>query len=203
MTDTLPTDAPQDAVDRMNDEVVAAIARLAKEPITVTAPEEDDPDVGLSREVRHLRWQAKRPVIAHLHPGVLPGPDGPVPMFDVGDRIVVDCMTDKLQGRPWLETIVGRVRSIDDDSGLVTIFDEDSDFKLPKIRYVSFKRELYTFKLAPKTGNPFEPPAVVKQPKLPPQEGKRSRGRPKGSVNRPKDVIRAEKEARKAAKRAK
>ena len=155
----------------------------------------------LSHEQRFQRWQSKRPPIDHLRDGVFHNSDGTsLPLFDVGDRIVVDVRTTLLRGVPWLQTLVGKVRTIDDESGLVTLWDEDADPRNPPCRYVNFKDTLHIFKLAPDKGNPFEPPPAPKPEKPQPVSGKKGRGRPKGSKNRPKDVIKAEREARKAAK---
>jgi len=109
--------------------------------------------------------------------------------------------TDLLNGCPWLYTLVGKVRSIDDDTGLVTLWDEDSDQRNPMCRYVSFKSSLCIFKLAPVRGNPFDAAKIARVlPPRVPGEKKRGRGRPKGSKNRPKEVIQAERAARKAEK---
>lgn len=160
-------------------------------------------DEMLSHEVRFARWQARRPVIDHLKSGTVVDPkDGSVwPLFNEGDRIVVDRRTTLLRGIPWLETIVGKVRSINDDTGLVTMWDEDSDPRNPPVRYVNFRDPFHDFRLAPPTGNPFEPPPPPKKEKPQRDPGKPGRGRPKGSKNRPKEVIQAEREARRAAKK--
>ena len=176
---------------------------------TVTPQETGDEH--LSQEQRFARWQAKRPNIDHLPEGVIqtfsePDPETGLkqlillPAFDVGDRIVVDRRTTLLRNTPWLETIVGKVRSIDDDTGLVTVWDEDGDARNPPCRYVNFKDEYHIFKLAPAKGNPFEPPKPEKKVAAPKDPNKRGRGRPKGSKNRPKDVIQAEKVARRQQK---
>lgn len=158
-------------------------------------------DEHLSKEARFARWQAKRPNIDHLKDAVHVMEDGScLPLFDVGDRIVVDRRTKLLDGLPWLETIVGKVRSIDDDSGLVTIWDEESDQRNPACRYTNFKDNLHIFKLAPVKGNPFDPPPPEKKAAPPKDPNRKGRGRPKGSKNRPKDVIQAERDARKAGK---
>ena len=158
-------------------------------------------EAALSREQRMARWQSRRPFTEHLLRGTTTLEDGSVlPLFDVGDRVVLDTRTRLLKGDPWLETVVGKVRSIDDDTGLVSLFDEESDPRSPMIRWGSFREELQSFFLAPTKGNPFEVPAVPKE-RPAPIEGKRSRGRPKGSKNRPKDVIQAEWEARRAGRR--
>lgn len=163
------------------------------------------PEDLLSREQRFQKWQSQRPPIGHLPEAIHVPSDGsdPVPLFDVGDRIVVDCLTDLLDGLPWLQTVVGKVRSIDDTSGLVSVYDESTDARNPMVKWVSFKSNMFTLKLAPAHGNPFEPPVPDRQPKPQPAEGKRSKGRPKGSLNRSKAVVKAEKEARKAEREAK
>jgi len=156
-----------------------------------------DADVGLSRAERHQRWQAKRPNIDHLKDGVAVLADGSsVVLFDIGERIVADTRTSLLKGLPWLETIVGRVRSIDDDTGMVSLYDDNSDFRSQRVRWVSFKDGLACFKLAPAKGSPFIVPANAPQPVAVAQPGKRGKGRPKGTKNRPKEVIEAEKAAK-------
>lgn len=159
-------------------------------------------DEHLPDDARLARWQSRRPAIQHLEPGVVfpPGESTALPLFDVGDRVVVDCRTTLLRGNPWLETIVGRVRSIDDDTAVVSLYDEDTDARNPTVRWVSFRDPMFDLRLAPAKGNPFNAERVraVKPPPAP-GEVRRGRGRPKGSKNRPKDVIKAEKEARREA----
>jgi len=168
---------------------------------------EDPEEAGLSEDARRARWQARRPRIDHLKPAVISTPGDLDPstglqandvlvLFDVGDRIVVDCRTPILTGAPWLQTIVGKVRSIDDDTGLVSIYDEDSDPRNPMVRWVTFKDEYHDFRLAPAKGNPFNAEKIkaVRPPPAPGEE-RRGRGRPKGSKNRPKEEINAEREA--------
>jgi hypothetical protein len=163
-----------------------------------------DDDMSLSQEARHARWQSKRPSIDHLKDGVVEVEGTMVPLFNVGDRIVVDCCTNLLKNSPWLETIVGRVRSIDDDTGLVSVFDEASDVRSPVVRWASFKDGLHTLKLAPARGNPLAAPEPTSRPEKTSRfddqgNPKRGKGRPRGSKNRPKDVIMAEKVARKGS----
>jgi hypothetical protein len=169
---------------------------------------------------RLARWQSRRPRIDHLptgsvHVPVMLDDDGSVealaqvlPIFDVGDRIVVERRTDLLDGQPWLDTLVGRVFSIDDDTGVVCMLDEESDPRCPVRRYVSLRNELHDVRLAPARGNPFNAGLAraqlkeqerQRQAKLLQEQGleapaKRGRGRPAGSKNRPKEVVAAEKE---------
>lgn len=150
----------------------------------------------MSREAMRARWQARRPNIDHLKSGIVAEGDLVLPVFDVGERIVVDVRTRFLGGDPWLHTLVGKVRSIDDETGLVSLLDEESDPRSPMVRWVSFKDELHDFRLAPLRGDPFAVSAV-RAPKqvAAPVEGKRGRGRPAGSRNRSKEEIQAEREA--------
>lgn len=149
-------------------------------------------DEGLTREQRMARWLSKRPPIDHLKDGCVALPDGTVlPLFNVGDRIVVDVRTHHLQDHPWLETIVGRVTAIDDDTGHVKLVDDDSDPRCPKTRYVTFKGTLQTFKLAPAKGDPFVVTSPTRSPEKTPRldkdgNPKKGRGRPRGSKNKPK-----------------
>lgn len=185
-------------------------------------------DAHLSETDRRLRWQARRPRILHLEEGVartLGDPDERgfrrtelVPLFDVGDRIVVDCCTKLLRPwtndhgvtvYPWLQTLVGKVRSIDDETGVVSLYDEESDPRNPMVRWVSFRDGLHDFRLAPARGNPFNVilakqaeraakiAAAAADPNAP---KKRGRGRPKGSRNRSKEEIAAEREAYRKAR---
>jgi len=93
----------------------------------------------LSDDARYGRWQARRPLVGHLKAGVVfpPGSSVAVPLFDVGDRIVVEKRATDLGPQqpdpldpeagpkwPWFQTVVGRVLSIDDDTGEVVINDE-------------------------------------------------------------------------------
>lgn len=211
MADT--TDTPQE---------IPEVQAVRTEP-EVEVPEGDGLDAEeaqLSDDARRARWQSRRPRILHLKEGVakvLSDPDEKglrhmeaVPLFDVGDRVVVDRCTrllrpwtnaEGVQVWPWLETIVGKVRSIDDETGLVTILSEEGDPRNPPVRYTNYKDDLHDFRLAPARGNPFAAPAVkpVKPPPAP-GEVRRGRGRPKGSKNRPKEEIRAEREAYKKLK---
>lgn len=185
--------------------------------------DEDMNEASLDPDARRARWQSRRPRIDHLKPAVVSHPGELNPetglyahellcLFDVGDRIVVEVRTAHLRGTPWLNTIVGKVRTIDDETGLVTMYDEESDARNPMVRYVSFKDELHDFRLAPAKGNPFnvilakqaeraaKAAAAAADPNAP---KKRGRGRPKGSKNRSKEEIMAEREAYKAAREAK
>lgn len=191
-------------------EELTDVERMIQDAIRIedaTVPTEERVDAveaSISDVERKARWLQRRPNIDHLRSGVvtttIEGVQTVLPLFDVGDRIVVDVSTTFLKGDPWLYTLVGKVRAIDDDSGVVQVWDEDTDGRNPMLRHVNVKDPLMVFKLAPTRGNPFDATYAVRTPKpaLKPGEMRRGRGRPKGSHNRPKEVIKAEREALKA-----
>lgn len=212
----------QDNRIELMDNTATEQPEILETPAVGPEPEVDETaealkDAHLSDDARRMRWQSRRPPILHLKSGVVQHfderdpvtkllPVEKLPLFDVGDRIVVDVCTKLLRPwlnkygevvYPWLHTIVGKVRSIDDETGLVTMYDEDSDMRAPTVRYVNFKDDLHDFRLAPAKGNPFNVVAAAKPIKPPPAPGevRRGRGRPKGSKNRSKEEIQAEREA--------
>lgn len=195
MADTLSNDAA----------ILETLARDLREGTDglLTDAKGPDEEAVLSDTARQARWQSRRPDIAHLKDGVATLDDGTVlPLFNVGDRIVADIRTNLLAGLPWLETVVGKVADIDDDTGVVVVLDEDTDQRAPSRRYVSFKDGMHDLRLAPARGNPFDAAKIkAMKPALKPGEVRRGRGRPPGSKNRPKAIIVAEREARKASKR--
>lgn len=168
----------------------------------------------LSEEARYARWQARRPPVSHLKKGVVfpPGTSGPLPLFDVGSRIVIEQRTELLDPRPdpldvggavrhpWLRTVVGIVRSIDDDTGHVVLQVEGDTH----VAHFSMAKETTQFFMAPSYGDPFDVSAIrsaekaaAKAAALTAQTGsnKRGRGRPPGSKNRPKADVEAERAA--------
>lgn len=213
MADTTETQSQKTEID----DLVEKAIREGTEPEQDASDDDviDAEDASLSEDARKARWQSRRPRIEHLQPAVVSqaGERNPetglleslvLPLFDVGDRIVADVRTRFLPGAPWLHTLVGKVRSIDDETGVVSLYDEESDPRCPTVRWVSFKDGLHDIRLAPAKGNPFNA-EKVKPVRPPPVEGevRRGRGRPKGSKNRPKEEIKAEREAYKAAQAAK
>jgi len=168
-------------------------------PPPPTQEEKEDAETAaemiLSDAARFERWQSKRPIICHLPSGVVEGKGMRLPLFDIGARIVVEHRASCLDGNPWLETLVGRVRSIDDDTGVVTFFVEESGEGSTSVRYTSFKDPIYDIRLAPKKGNPFTVERVRVSPLPVPGTSKKCPGRPAGTKNRPKEVIKAEREA--------
>lgn len=175
-----------------------------------TGEDEDMSQASMTPEQRKLRRLARRPSIDHLDPGIrrVLGPKDPetglcseilVPMFDVGERIVVERFLSWATDE-WLDTRIYRVCSIDDETGVVKCIDEEANHHA----CVGFKHPGQTFKLCPAKGDPFAVPKVKNagRERSDPNEPAKKRGRPKGSKNRPKDVINAERQAKKEGKAA-
>lgn len=165
----------------------------------------------LSTESSEKKRLAKKPDTDHLKPGTVVTAEGEVlPIFGPGDKIVVERNCSFLNDNPWLDTLVYRVVSIDDDTGVITCTDDELNHHAA----VSFKSPHQKVFLCPKKGNPFTEGTKKIMAKealqVPDQQTgeiapvkKGGRGRPKGAKNRPKDVIQAEKKIKAEEKRAK
>jgi len=204
--ETETTDQEMTDIDRM---VQAAVDEGTTSLLGGDDPDKVDPsEAEISDAARKTRWMLRRPSIDHLEPASvtteLEGEITTLPLFDLGDRIVIDSCTPHLKGSPWLETIVGTVKSIDDDTGDISVFDEATDQRCPTVRWANIRNELQVIRLAPAKGDPFDTALATRvvKPVLQPGQVKRGRGRPPGVKNRPKEVIKAEKEARKTARAA-
>jgi hypothetical protein len=99
-------------------------------------------------------WQNQQPDCAHLRAGTALHAGTCIPLFDVGDRIVVESYTSLLPGEPWLETVVGTVLEIDDDSGVVKL-SEEPHAGWRKRHFGYRKQPADRFYLAPASGSPF------------------------------------------------
>jgi len=178
------------------------------------APEDLTPeteDAFVAPEVREQKRLSRKPSIDHLKDGVLTTDDGlggtmHVPVFDVGDRIIVERHSQLLPGGPWLDTRVYLVKDIVDDAGLVHCWDEE----LQHYACMAFDRpDVQRIKLPPKKGNPFRAPKATDGKPLQNSSvsqgdsatKRKGRGRPKGSKNRPKEEIRKERLERREAKK--
>ena len=174
----------------------------------------------LSDEARYARWQARRPPVDHLKPGVVypPGTRDALPLFDIGTRVIVEQRTEQLAARPdpmdplgtvrhpWLRTIVGTVTDIDDDNGSFRLYSEEEGMACRRHHFqFTGDHGLTRVFLAPdRFSDPFDVTAVRLAEKeaarkeaarlagLPGTPVKRGRGRPAGAKNRPKEVIEAE-----------
>lgn len=173
----------------------------------------------LSPSERYARWQFRRPVTSHLKDAVVDVPGhGRLPLFNAGDRVVVEQRVAGHLGppqpdptdpvgtvrHPWIRTVVGTVTSIDDEKGTFRLYDENEGHSWRRHCF-SFRDELTTTYSAPRVGDPFDVSAIraaeraAQRAAEQQQRGQgRGRGRPAGSKNRPKEEIKAEKDAYKA-----
>lgn len=152
-----------------------------------------------------------RPDISHLEDAIAPDPLTGQPVLKVraGERIVIERRATILEGpnKPWMDTRLWWVNAVDQERGLLKLFDEGlrqhgSD------SYIVGLNAGQVYKIPPKDRRWDAPPPKRKVEPKPVQlteHGevvKKKRGRPKGSKNRASDVIKAEKQERKEAKAA-
>ena len=174
------------------------------------AGEFDISDLGLAPAEAEAKRLARKPAVDHLELGTAPVEGlGLIPLFNVGDRIVVERHTTHLRGTPWLDTRILTVLSIDDVTGHVRCNDPEAQ----QVCLVSFMSSTTRIFLCPRAGNPFKPgkhhvptARVAQENASGPLTGDnapKKRGRPKGSKNRSRELINAEKEARKLERREK
>jgi hypothetical protein len=165
----------------------------------------------LDPETARRAREARRPNIDWLEDAVAMVDGSPVPLFEVGDRLVIERRAgDVLRGSPWLDTQTYQVMHIDDETGNLRLWNREL-CQHGWGNYITGPERGDVYKLAPNTkasfskkkrGRPRKHPEKPAAVPLPDGEKKR-RGRPKGTKNRPKDVIKEEKEARYASRRAK
>jgi len=150
------SDSTDEALKKLADGIAPLDPVNVQENAEVEETKKINGEMLLSIEQRRAKWLSKRPDISHLKNGIVQTPEGPLPLFNVNDRIVVDRRTSLLEDKMWLETIVGTVKSIDDDKGIVMMTDEEADQRQRVRRFVSFKDGMHDIRIAPKgRGNPF------------------------------------------------
>jgi hypothetical protein len=123
---------------------------------------------------------------------------------DVGEKVIIERYTMCLPGNPWLDTKVYTVRGINDETGDLYLWDEDSKQQAMS-NYITGPQRGFTFKIPAKFGSKnvivkrrtrrtkVERELEAAEKALKP---KGRRGRPKGQKNRPKEEIALEKAAR-------
>lgn len=183
----------------------ALIGLLNREKEPAPGVDPDFEEATLQPEVREERRLSRKPRIDHLKPGTVSVDGEVLPLFDVGERVVVERHSSLLPGNPWLDTQIFLVENINDDNGTVRGRHEE----LARTGFFGFKDSFTIVKLAPKKGNPFKADNIARDEKkeakkaaLAPGE-KIKRGRPKGSKNRSKEDIKADRLAKKTERDAK
>jgi hypothetical protein len=186
-------------------------------PITVDednlSPDQYEAQLSAQEQAR----LAARPNIDHLPDAVVKDEMGMwLLLAKPGEKIIIERFSSIFPGRPWMDTKVYTVHSVETVSGNVYLHDDD----LQRITTTNIEQALkygHRFKLPTvkvnlttkrKRGRPRKnaiAPTPSKAAVAPTDEApvKRGRGRPKGSKNRPKDVVAAEKAAKKATKKLK
>lgn len=151
-----------------------------------------------------LRHLAKKPDISHLEDGTIEIPEGILPLFSIGEKIVIERYCSILVGKPWLDTKTYIVKDIDDESGYLKLW--DPEFEQQAVSNFKVDKSIAVIKLPPKKGTigakkRGRPKSTVEKPVKEINDGKSRRGRPAGSKNRPKDVIAKEKKAKEQEKK--
>ena len=147
-----------------------------------------------------------KPDIDNLSDAVVFLEDGtPVFVPEVGEKVIIERYTSLLPGRPWLDTRVYVVREIDEDTGRLSLWDEDSKYWATS-NFIDGLKNGYRFKLTPDVGRGIskkrhrrtkEERMLAKQDALEKSfEKKKKRGRKPGTKNRSKEVIAVEKAER-------
>jgi hypothetical protein len=96
----------------------------------------------------------KRPIprVKHLPSGTHVLPSGEIiPLFDVGTKLMVQRFSELLPGNPYLDTRVGKVTAIDDETHTVHMICDE----LWQHFAVCYASPLTTVKLIPEKKNPF------------------------------------------------
>jgi len=121
----------------------------------------------------------------------------PRPLFQAGERIIIEKRMTLMPGRPWLNTVTYMVEEVNQEEGLLKLWNEDLQ-QWDRSHYISgIKKHGFLYKLLKKKstvplaqpsqttekkrGRPFKPENVGK---VPLREGgkKCGRGRPKRGV---------------------
>ena len=163
--------------------------------------------------------EARKPKISHLEPATVTAGDEVLPLFGIGDRIVIERYAHGLPMKPWLDTQTYLVDDIDDESGDLRLWNADlmqhamGNFRTGPQRgdvYKLFPKEKGSLVIGkrkrgrPKRDRSADPKSTstaANSSSVPAnlQPGqKRKRGRPAGSKNRPKAEITAERLAKRA-----
>jgi len=189
------------------------------EKFFVSSPVSDDADtVGAAVADQLVSGSSSRelrkPMISHLDDATVTADDGStLPLFAEGEKIVIERRCSTLIGKPWLDTMTYTVKTIDDDTGVLRLWNDE----LRQHAYGNFitgPKNGDVYKLVSKVrgvptvgkkkrGRPRKNPELPVKP--PPVAGapKRGRGRPPGSKNRPKEVIAEERKIKAAERKAK
>lgn len=166
--------------------------------------------------------EARKPKIAHLEDAIVVAGDDVLPLFGIGDRIVIERYAHVLPLKPWLDTQTYLVDDIDDETGDLHLWNADlmqhamGNFKVGPARgdvYKLFPKEKGSLVIGkrkrgrPKRDRSAETPTAANSSSVPgiitalkPGE-KRKRGRPPGSKNRSKADIQAERMAKRSGRK--
>lgn len=164
--------------------------------------------------------EARKPKISHLEDATVVAGDEVLPLFGIGDRIVIERYAHSLMSTPWLDTQTYLVDDIDDETGDLKLWNADlmqhamGNFRTGPARgdvYKLFPKEKGSLAIGKRKRGRPKKDRSAETPKSTPTAAnsssapanlapgqKRKRGRPAGSKNRPKAEIAAERLAKRA-----
>ena len=145
---------------------------------------------------------ANKPDISRLPDAIVGG----VAQFKEGDKLVIERYSSFLKGKPYLDTKTYRVVRMDEFTGRMHLFDEQTDHNAimnwkESIRFGTiFKLALGKVDVSTKKKRGRPRKNMLEPVEVKPEGEKKGRGRPKGSKNRPREEVKAEKAAKKEAR---
>lgn len=211
----------EDGTVKLPEGLVIPNAPLGISSVTLTAAE---PSPGASNiDESPEAIAAKKPKISHLEDATVPAGSTVLPLFGIGDRIVIERYAHVLPGAPWLDTQTYYVDDIDDETGDLKLWNGDL-MQHARANFITGPARGDVYKLFPKEkgslvigkrkrGRPKKDrsvtdlkstPAAANSSSAPANSTpgtKRKRGRPPGSKNRPKEQIAADRLAKRAARK--
>jgi hypothetical protein len=183
------------------DDMLLIAEKAAVSDVVIERPKDDDDLIEV--------LPSAKPDISHLEDAIWS--DGTTTVFipQPGDRVVIERPSSLSPGNHWLDTKIYVVQDINDETGVLKLWDPEllqfamSNFLTGPARGLVFKVPVdgSTLGMKRKRGRPRKNHTGKSGQNQTMGNAPKKRGRPKGSKNRPKEVIRAERLAATAVKR--
>ena len=215
------TDTLDDTLDNLDPDNTDDTQPAENEDSPKDIPDEDIPDdysgasanrsisAIMASEAKERARAASKPYIDHLKDAVVTNEHGWTHLaLRPGERIIVERYASILDHRPWLDTKIYTITAIDEQSGNISLHDEEFHHSTMS-NYLNGPKQGYRFKIPPTRGRWDSKPKLTASGEIkiiPPQDPnapKKRRGRPAGVKNRPKAEVAAEKAAKREEKKLK
>jgi hypothetical protein len=163
----------------------------------------------MASEAKERARAASKPYIDHLKNAVITNEHGWTHLaLRIGERIIVERYATILDHKPWLDTKIYTITAIDEQSGNLSLHDEEFHHNTMS-NYLNGSKLGYRFKIPPTRGRWDTKPKLTATGEIKitlpqdPNAPKKRRGRPAGVKNRPKTEVAAEKAAKREEKKLK